>query len=432
MSARKFKIEQTNEILTPHGGLPLIGHCLNHHTSLNKTARSIVKRHGIPTIDLIRTYLGLICLGKSDFEAVEGVRHDRFFKAAMCIGHAPSAARLRQRFDQDAQALIPLLDAGSVEFMEQLNVPVTALETGHIPLDIDVFPMDNSNSKKEGVSWTYKKYDGYAPIAAYLGKEGWCLGCELRPGSQHANREFHYVLERILPRARRLTHHPILLRLDSAHDSKDNQAFLRKQRVDYLIKWNPRGHSPERWLEKVPENAHWETPRDGKQQIIFSHYENGQRRVIELTIRYSNTQGQRYLLPEIKGQGWNTSLTEQQADDQTIIALYRDHATSEQYHSEFKTDLDLERLPSGKFDSNDLVLSFAVLSYNLLRWVGLNGLHGQDAPVRHPAKRRRLRTVMQELIYLACKLTRHGRQTILKYGQYCTGYRAFRRVYNSR
>ena len=35
-----------------------------------------------------------------------------------------------------------------------------------------------------------------------------------------------------------------------------------------------------------------------------------------------------------------------------IIALYADHGTHEQFHSEFKTDLDLERPPSGKFDTN--------------------------------------------------------------------------------
>jgi hypothetical protein len=43
-----------------------------------KSARSITKRYGIPTIDLIRTYLGLICLGKSDFEAVEQTRQAPF------------------------------------------------------------------------------------------------------------------------------------------------------------------------------------------------------------------------------------------------------------------------------------------------------------------------------------------------------------------
>ena len=63
-----------------------------------------------------------------------------------------------------------------------------------------------------------------------------------------------------------------------------------------------------------------------------------------------------------------------------------------------KTDLDLERLPSGYFNTNDLVLNIAMLTYNILKHIGLCGLMDKKAPVRHPAKRRRVKTVMQELI----------------------------------
>ncbi len=149
ISMRTFKLEQSKtEILSPHAGLALVGHYLNQQTTLNKTSRTISKRHGISNIDLIRTYLGQMCLGKSDFEAVENSRHDPFFKAAMGIKQSVSSARLRQRFDEDAARLIPLLDAASVEFMKNVKVPITGLSTGHVPLDIDVFPMDNSGSKK--------------------------------------------------------------------------------------------------------------------------------------------------------------------------------------------------------------------------------------------------------------------------------------------
>jgi hypothetical protein len=61
----------------------------------------------------------------------------------------------------------------------------------------------------------------------------------------------------------------------------------------------------------------------------------------------------------------------------------------EQFHSELKTDLDLERLPSGKFDTNDVVLHLSAFAYNGLRLPGQLGLTGEIAPVRHPAKRRR-------------------------------------------
>jgi len=74
------------------------------------------------------------------------------------------------------------------------------------------------------------------------------------------------------------------------------------------------------------------------------------------------------------------------------------HGTHEQFHAEFKTDLDLTRLPSGKFESNALVCHLAALAMNILRLMGQRGLMGPDAPVRHSAKRRRIKTVMQELI----------------------------------
>jgi len=39
-----------------------------------------------------------------------------------------------------------------------------------------------------------------------------------------------------------------------------------------------------------------------------------------------------------------------------VIELYKYHGMHQQFHSEIKTDLDLERLPSGKFDINDAIL----------------------------------------------------------------------------
>ena len=74
------------------------GPIINRHSGLRKRLKSIPLRHGIPHIDLVRTYLGLLCQGKNDFEAVEEVRKDLFFQQALEIGRVPSSARLRQRF----------------------------------------------------------------------------------------------------------------------------------------------------------------------------------------------------------------------------------------------------------------------------------------------------------------------------------------------
>jgi hypothetical protein len=299
--------------------------------------------------------------------------------------------------------------------------------------------MDNSKTKKEGVSRTYKGHDGYAPLAAYLGEEGWCVACELREGKQHGQKEFIYTLERVIPRARVLTRQPLLMRLDSGHDALENRLYLTEENVDYLIKWNPRSEKKKGklWLAKAEalgDQVVWETPREGKRIATFSldikQETEGRlsifRRVMQITERSIDKKGQGLLIPEIDVEGWWTSL---KMTDQEIIERYKQHATSEQFHSEFKTDLDVERLPSGKFDTNDLVLACHAFAYNMLRFIGLVGLMGKNSPIRHTAKRRRVKTVLQELMYLAARVMKRSRQYWLRFSKQCAAYSAFGQIY---
>lgn len=53
----------------------------------------------------------------------------------------------------------------------------------------------------------------------------------------------------------------------------------------------------------------------------------------------------------------------------------------EQLHSDFKTDLDLTRLPSGKFSTNYLVCQLAAVAMDILRLIGQRGLLGPDVPM---------------------------------------------------
>lgn len=118
--------------------------------------------------------------------------------------------------------------------------------------------------------------------------------------------------------------------------------------------------------------------------------------VIERTI---NKYGQ-YLLPaDIELNTWWINLG---LPDNDIIELYHANGESEQYHSEIKTDMDIERLPSKKFDTNELVLELAVLAYNILRMIGQESLKSTHSPkTKRSVKRRRLRTVISKLILIA-------------------------------
>ena len=111
-----------------------------------------------------------------------------------------------------------------------------------------------------------------------------------------------------------------------------------------------------------------------------------------------------------------------------VIALYADHATHEQFHSELKSDMALERLPSGKFAANDAVCAMAMLAYNTLRIMGQTGLLGEDSPVRHSAQRRRAKTVIRELICIPGRWVKRARQMVLVLPKAWAGCKAFLRM----
>lgn len=155
---------------------------------------------------------------------------------------------------------------------------------------------------------------------------------------------------------------------------------------------------------------------------------NPARRVFRLTERTIDKHGLVLLLPDYALEGWTTTLPAK-FNPADIIALYCDHATHEQLHSEFKTDMDLERLPSGKFDTNYLVCQLAAVAMNLLRMISQNTLNDPNSPVRHAAKRRRIRTVMHEMMFKAARMIKHAGRWILGLGESDSGFAMFERHY---
>lgn len=441
---KRFIIEKSkDETYISHAGLALVGLCLNRFTSLAKRLAEVAPLlSGISHADVVRSYVGLLSIGKSDYEAVTGFRGDHSFMEALALKDVPSEGTLRQRLEEHAERFKTVVNYCVTEFIKRSEALITPLATGHVPLDIDVFTMDNSGTKKEKVARTYQGFDGYAPIAAYLALEGWLMELELREGSQHSQKDFIPFLARVVHKALALTAAPLLVRLDSAHDALETRIELSShERVDYILKWNPRSQKKSTWAERVLREGKITTPRVGKRVAVMSVFEehivtadDGTRkrlhfrRVVRVIERTIDKRGQHLLVPDIELEGWWTSLT---LPDDEVITLYRDHGTSEQFHSELKSDMDLERLPSGKFAVNSLIMSCGALAYNILRYIGQLGLLGDKSPVRHPAKRRRIKTVMQELMYFAARLIESGRRLILRFSRHSgLNAEAYARVYD--
>ena len=418
----QFIISETDEVLVSHSGLALVGAMLRQsplRKRLDEISLGAGKRPELPHGDVLLSMIGLLCLGKSDYADIEPFRRETFFRRAMGLTKLPSEETLRQRMDQLGTMPIAAIEEESARLVARHAPDLTRCHDDWIALDVDVSPFDNSGTKKEGVAWTYKQLDGYAPNFAYLGGEGYLIHCELRPGNQHCQDGTPEFLDRAIELARQITPGKLLVRLDAGNDDAENlQRLRKKKRVGWIIKRNLRRESEAEWLEEAEAHGECDQPRPGKEVFTgVTWRERGGRpyRVVFEVIRRTITaDGQRLLLPEVEIATWWTSL---KLPAGKVIELYHQHGTSEQFHSELKSDLDLERLPSGKFATNALMLSLGMMAYNLLRLCDQAAL-AEDAelpaeekmPLEKPVSRRRVRSVIQDLMYLAARLTHHARR----------------------
>jgi hypothetical protein len=280
--------------------------------------------------------------------------------------------------------------------------------------------MDKSKSKKEGVSRTYQGYDGYHPILAYVGKEGYMLDNELRPGSQHCQKGTAAFIEEVTEQVRSIqAGGRILYRLDSGNDSFDTlKATTENGKGRYcIIKRNKRRENDEKWLRTAKRHGKRVEPRKGKKVWVGTAPMHPKRKeetlsdvqcVFEVIERKIDRAGNRLLIPEIEVNSWWTNMG---CAAEKVIELYHGHATSEQFHGELKHDMDIERLPSGKFAVNQIVLAVAMNAYNTLKLLGQKSIEQKN---QRKHKRKRLGKVIRDVICVAGKLVKHGRELIFK------------------
>lgn len=73
--------------------------------------------------------------------------------------------------------------------------------------------------------------------------------------------------------------------------------------------------------------------------------------------------------------------------------------------------MGIELLPSGKYETNALILKLTMIAYNILRIIGTKSMKNNDMTVRHSTiKRRRIRTIIDNHILIAGQLTVHARE----------------------
>jgi hypothetical protein len=429
-----IKIQTTTENIESKGGLILAGE-IAKKAGIGAIRSAIIKNAGA----IIAIMFGLMVEGKKDFESTGEKRGSLFFQEALGLKYVYSKETVRlyiEKMATNADDIIGQLRESSVKIIKK--APKHGLWIGgrhYLPVDIDTTTMDNSKTKKEGVSRTYQGFDGYHPILAYVGKEGYMLDCELRPGSQHCQKGTVEFIKGLKAPLRGIQQGGrFLFRMDSGNDSFDTLKEVSEVRNGQycIIKRNKRKESDEKWLRRAKRHGERVKARKGKKTWIGTIRIHPKKKdeilkdvvcVFEVTERRIDKYGNPFLIPEIEVNMWWTNL---KIEAKKVIELYHRHGTSEQFHSELKGDMGVERLPSGKFEVNRIVLAIAMNAYNTLRLLGQKSIEPENLKM---LKRKRLGKVIRDLICTAGKLVKHGRDLILKINEKDPRLPVFLRLY---
>ena len=137
---RQLIVTQLDYDLTPVAGLALVGHYLKAlQPVLARLDAALSVKSGVVNSDIVRSYVGLLVQGKSDFDAIENFRGDAFYKQALGIGLLPSSPTLRQRMDARAPEMFDFAAPMIETLLASQRPDYGVLPCGWLPLDVDTF-----------------------------------------------------------------------------------------------------------------------------------------------------------------------------------------------------------------------------------------------------------------------------------------------------
>jgi hypothetical protein len=172
---------------------------------------------------IILTLYALLVQENSAFEHASVLRENRFFLKSLGLTttYAKETIRLYlEKLIADKEAVLNQLRGCVVPLMLKAKVH-GIMDRGrcYIPVDIDPSPMDNSGCHKEGVSYTYKGFEGYHPIFAYYGRDGYMIDWEVWPWSRHCRKGTVDFIRGMVERYEKVWGGKrLLFRLDSGND----------------------------------------------------------------------------------------------------------------------------------------------------------------------------------------------------------------------
>ena len=397
-----FKLERTNELITPRSGLVLFAELVRTFQVERRVERHFPRpgsNRGYEAWSYVEPLLLMLEGGGRHVEDLREIQEDAALRSLVGLNKMPSVSTFG---DWLARAGAQ----GGTEAMRSINEEVAGrmlarLAEPDYTLDVDATVIE---SAKKEAAWTYKKVKGYQPILGFLDENGLCLSHEFREGNVSAQSGALAFLEHCLklcPKIRRLRSDSAFYRSDVIRWSQAteigftitaDQTPAMKEVIgtvrDWRRYWGPKGEETDREI--------------GTAVHLVSKTEEPVRLVIQ---RWRDPQLQLF---EPAGYCYHVIATNR--DDlapEEVVWFHNRRGQAENLIKELKIGFGMEQMSSGDFGANSLWFAIGVLAYNLTQAQKFLFLEADWRP-------RTIATLRWRLINVAGRLVRHGRRWVLR------------------
>ncbi len=411
-----FKIERTEELITPRSGLALFAEVVRTLKVPGKIGEAFPRpgsNRGYQAWSYIEPLLLMLVGGGRHIEDLREIRDDKPLRALVGVRRMPSLSTF-------GDWLVRAGRKGGHRAMREVDEEIAEAivkrtGTADYTLDVDATVIE---AEKKEAKMTYKGMPGYQPQLGYLAENGICLTHEFRQGNvpaQSGGLRFLKRCLRLCPRIKRL-------RSDSAFYQMTVVNWCEEKSIGFTITADQ-----DVAVKEVIKTVRDWTPlldEDGKptdrEVGTAVHLMGGAKLPFRLVI-------QRWRDPQFKlfePNGYRHYVVATNRDELSaaeVVGFHNKRGQVENEIKELKIGFGMEQMTSGEFRANALWFALGVLAANMVQAMKLLFLDPEW-------KSKTIATLRWQLVETAGRLVRHGRQLILRLAASAEKYLLFLRI----
>ena len=416
----RFKVESTAAKITPRAGVVLVdrmAEALGVRASLDERLRHLKRRRrGYRVSDKVLDLVHLLVAGGRALSDLRVLRDDEALRGA--LGREPRGLPSAMA-GSTAVEFLAQLGAHEIEQLSRIAGGV-ARDTLHLSrrpvatLDVDATFVE---AHKAEARMSYHGEPGYYPMLGFVAETEGCLLGEFRDGNVSPSAGALPFLQQLVGRLPR-TVKRIRLRSDSAWFNHAVLEWADERGIEFAVTAEKNRHMLD--VIEAIRPAAWavfdDEPTEQIAESVYS-FEQGRRAWRLIVLR----QPMRQLELFADLYEYHVVITNMAWDARRLVRWHRERATSENWIKELKDGFGLERLPSGRFESNAAFMQIVALAYNLV-----GALKQLSLPVAWRSWT--IKTLRYRLIHIAAVWVRHARRFVLKLKAPAALIALFRRV----